>query len=169
MTIRKIITALVLVLGSVWAPQAFAEGSDITPLKIGIFPPLQLPHSQYGVTGLRLAVVGKSRTVRGIDLALLGNMTEVDNKGIAIAGLFNYNRGSSAVIGLQFAGLANVNAGHSSVYGVQVAAHNKAGTVYGLQLGLINVAETLHGIQIGLFNVNKNGPFHASPIINAAF
>jgi hypothetical protein len=166
---RSFFTVIVLVLTAVCSCRALAEGSDVTPIEVGLFPPLQLPNTEYGVAGLRLSVVGKSRTVHGLDLALLGNMTDVENKGIAIAGLFNYNHGSATVIGLQLAGIANLNEGHSEVYGVQLAAYNRAGTVYGLQLGLINVAETLHGVQIGLFNINKNGPFHASPIINAAF
>jgi hypothetical protein len=148
---------------------AVAADSDNTPLEIAIFPPLQLPGTDFGVKGLRLSVVGLNREARGLDLALLGNITNVNFKGIAISGLFNYNRGASTVVGLQVAGLANLNTGHSVVYGVQVAGFNDAGTVYGLQIGLINIANELHGIQIGLCNVNKNGPFHVSPIINAAF
>lgn len=146
-----------------------AEQSDNTPIEIALFPPLQLPGTEFGVKGLRLSVVGLNREVRGLDLALMGNVTNVEFKGVAIAGLFNYNRGGSTVIGLQVAGVANINSGHSEVYGVQLAGVNMAGTVYGLQLGLVNIATELHGVQIGLVNVNKSGPFHISPIINAAF
>ncbi|CAN5711767.1 hypothetical protein BH10BDE1_BH10BDE1_03340 [soil metagenome] len=146
-----------------------ADGSDITPIEIALFPPLQLPGTDFGVHGLRLSVVGLNRTVSGLDLAVLGNITKVDFNGIAIAGLFNLNRGSSTITGLQVAGIANINSGNNKVYGVQIAAYNRAGTVYGLQIGLINVANDLHGIQIGLCNINSNGPFHVSPIINAAF
>lgn len=148
---------------------AFGAESDNSPLAIGLFPPLQLPNSGYGIKGLRLSLVGVHRASQGIDLAVLGNSTTNKFGGIAIAGLYNHNRALSSVVGLQLAGIANLNNGPSKVYGVQVAGFNKAGTVYGLQLGLINVATELHGIQIGLFNINKTGPFKGSPIINVAF
>ena len=166
---RNFVTGILLALGTLSSFQAQAEESDNTPIEIALVPPLQLPGTDYGVKGLRLSVVGLSREVRGLDIALLGNITNIQHKGVAISGLFNYNRGASTVTGLQLAGLANINSGHSEVYGLQIAAFNKAGTVYGLQLGLLNIAEELHGVQIGLFNINKNGPFHGSPIINAAF
>jgi hypothetical protein len=148
---------------------AMAANSDNTPIEVALFPPLQLPSSEFSVKGLRLSVVGVNREMTGIDLALLGNVTNVGFAGLAISGLFNYNNGGSTVVGLQLALGANINSGHNEVYGLQVAGYNRAGSVYGFQIGLINVADDLHGIQIGLFNMNKNGPFHASPIINAAF
>lgn len=148
---------------------ARAADSDVSPLEVGLFPPLQLPNSDYGIRGLRLTVVGLNREDIGLDVGLLGNITTTTFKGAAISGLFNYNRGGSTVIGFQVAVLANLNTGHSEVYGVQIGGYNQAGTVHGLQLGLVNVATELHGIQIGLFNINRNGPFHASPILNAAF
>ncbi len=166
---RNFLTGLLLVTSLICSVRAMAEQSDNTPIEIALFPPLQLPGTEFGVKGLRLSVVGLNREVRGLDLALMGNVTNVEFKGVAIAGLFNYNRGGSTVIGLQVAGVANINSGHSEVYGVQLAGVNMAGTVYGLQLGLVNIATELHGVQIGLVNVNKSGPFHISPIINAAF
>lgn len=166
---RSFLSGILLVAGLVCSFPAVAANSDVTPLEVALFPPLQLPSTDYSVKGLRLSVVGVNREAFGLDLALLGNVTNVMFKGIAISGLFNYNGAGATVAGLQLAGIANINSGHNSVYGLQLAAFNRAGTVYGLQLGLINIAEELHGIQIGLFNVNKKGPFHASPIINAAF
>ncbi len=148
---------------------AMAADSDNSPLELALFPPLQLPGTEFGVKGLRVSIVGLNREVRGLDLAILGNITNVTFKGTAIAGLFNYNRASSTIIGLQVAGIANINAGQNDVYGVQLAGFNSAGNVHGLQIGLLNICNQLHGIQIGLFNINKNGLFHASPIINAAF
>lgn len=165
----NIIKVILLITGIMCSVQGAAEGSDNSPLAIGLFPPLQLPGSNYGVKGLRLSIVGVHREVRGLDLGLLGNVTDVTFTGVAISGLFNYNRGNSTVTGLQVAGLANLNSGPSEVYGVQIAAYNNVGTVHGLQLGLLNIANELHGIQIGLFNINRKGPFHGSPIINAAF
>lgn len=160
--------ALVLV-GVVWSLPVLAADSDNSPLAIGLFPPLQLPDSGYGIKGLRLSVVGVHRQSQGIDLSLLGNVTTNKFRGLAISGLFNYNPGLSTVVGLQLAALANINTGPNTVYGVQVAAYNKAGVVYGLQLGLLNIANELNGVQIGLFNINRAGPFKGSPIINASF
>jgi hypothetical protein len=148
---------------------ATAAESDSSPLEVAIFPPLQFPNTGYGITGLRLSVVGVNREARGLDFAVLGNVTDQMFKGIAISGLFNYNRGSSYIYGLQLAGIANINSGANGIYGMQVALFNSADKVYGLQIGLINMTNALHGVQIGLINFNKNGPFHASPIINAAF
>lgn len=169
MIYRNFLTLALLIISSLGPIQAAAVNADTTPLEVGLFPPLQLPNSNFSVTGLRLTVVGVNREAAGLDVALLGNVTNVGFKGLAISGLFNYNRGNSSVIGLQLAALANINTGHSDVYGFEIAAYNYAGTVHGLQIGLLNIANELHGVQIGLFNINKKGPFHGSPIINAAF
>jgi hypothetical protein len=166
---RNLVMRIFLAMGIMFSLPLRAADSDNTPFEIALLPYIQLPGTDFGVTGLRLSGIGLSREVRGLDLALLGNITKVEFKGIAISGLFNYNRGGSIVTGLQVAGLANINSGHSEVYGLQIAGFNCAGTVYGLQLGLLNIANELHGIQIGVLNINRNGPFHASPIINAAF
>lgn len=166
---RTILKRAILVISLLSSLSSLAADSDYSPLGVGLFPPLQLPNSSYGITGLRLSVVGVHREAQGIDLALLGNVTNRNFRGLAISGLFNYNSGLSTVVGLQAAGLANINLGASKVYGVQFAGYNTAGTVYGLQLGLVNVANDLHGIQIGLFNINKTGFFKGSPIINIGF
>ncbi len=166
---RKFLNGFILVTIMVCSFSASAADSDRSPIAIGLFPPLQLPSSEYGIRGIRLSLFGMHRESQGIDLAVLGNVSKNKFSGLAIAGLFNYNPGLSTVVGLQMAALANINLGTNSVYGVQLAAYNKAGTVYGLQIGLFNVANELHGVQIGLFNINKAGPFHGSPIINASF
>lgn len=140
-----------------------------SPIGIDLVPPVQFPNSEFAVNGLRLSVIGLNREARGLDIALLGNITKQTFKGLAISGLFNYNTVTADIIGLQVAGLANINMTASRLYGVQIGAYNKVGKAYGLQLGLVNVAENLHGIQIGLINFNHAGPFKASPIINAAF
>ncbi len=166
---RTVLTRIIFVISMACSFSALAADSDNSPLGIGLFPPLQLPNSGYGIVGLRLSLVGVHREAQGIDLALLGNLTNKKFRGLAISGLFNYNSGLSTVVGLQAAGIANLNSGTSTIYGVQLAGYNTAGTVYGLQLGLVNVANDLHGIQIGLFNINKTGIFKGSPIINIGF
>jgi len=160
---------VILALCTACSFSALAADSDNSPLGVSLFPPLQLPNSGYGIVGLRVSLVGSHREAQGIDLGLLGNVTNKNFKGLAISGLFNYNYGLSTVVGLQLAGLANLNIGTSKVYGVQLAGYNTAGTVYGLQLGLVNVANDLHGVQIGLFNINKTGIFKGSPLINVGF
>jgi hypothetical protein len=166
---RNFTKGILVALSIICSNFSAAESSDVSPLAVSLFPPLQLPSSGYSIRGLRLSVVGVHREFRGLDLALLGNVTDVTFTGFAISGLFNYNGGHSTVIGLQLAGLANLNSASSEIYGVQIAAYNNAGTVHGLQLGLLNIANELHGVQIGIFNINKAGPFRGSPIINAAF
>ena len=54
---------------------ASAADSDHSPLGISLFPPLQLPNSGYGINGLRLSLVGSHRESQGIDVGLLGNIT----------------------------------------------------------------------------------------------
>lgn len=170
MVSRNFFMGILLVTGLVSSFPAAASGDgSVSPLEIAIFPPLQLPGTDFGVHGLRLSVVGVNREARGLDLALLGNVTNQEFKGFAISGLFNVNRGSSTIVGLQVAGIANVNSGQNGVYGVQLALVNYSDRVFGLQLGLVNVATSLHGFQIGLCNINKTGPFRVSPIINAGF
>lgn len=154
-----------VLLGSL--PVAAVEKAS--PIGIALFPPLQFPDTEYSITGVRLGLVNVNRSVSGLDLGLLGNVTKQSFTGIAIAGLFNYNNISADITGLQIAGLANINGTGSTLYGVQIGAYNSVSNVYGVQIGLINVAQKLNGIQIGLLNFNASGPFKASPIINASF
>lgn len=165
---RNFLSVIFLIVGTLCSLPVLAVPNE-SPIGIGIFPPVQFPGSEFGVTGIRLSVVGVNRAASGIDLALLGNMTNQSFKGLAISGLFNYNKVGADIIGLQFATLANINGTGSSLYGVQIGAYNAVTNAYGIQIGLVNVAERLHGIQIGLLNFNAGGPFKASPIINASF
>lgn len=187
---RKI-TYLFIIIGFL-SSTAFAAGkegkySSATPLGLGIVPPVQFPPSNFDVKGLRLSLIyGVNRKVYGIDVGLIGNMTNQYSSGTAIAGIFNYNRGNSTIVGAQIAGLANINKEDGSVYGVQaslganlskftdihgaqIGLYNTARHVYGLQLGLVNRAANLHGLQIGLANFNDEGPFRVSPLINFGF
>lgn len=169
LVIRVLFAGALMISGLACSSVARAADSDVTPIEIGLFPPLQLPGTGYGTKGLRLTGVGVNRTAAGLDIGILGNVTDVSFSGLAISGLFNFNRGTSTVYGLQFAGLANINQGSNEIYGLQIAAYNDAGVVHGLQIGLLNIANELHGVQIGIFNINRKGPFHGSPIINVAF
>lgn len=130
----------------------------MTPLAIGIVPPLQFPPSKFDIVGLRASVIyGNHRSVSGIDLGIIGNMTEVSFAGIAVAGGFNRNKGKATILGLQLAGIANLNMEKARVYGVQAALvnYNKAEShVVGLQLAAANLAKdtTIYGVQTGIWN-----------------
>lgn len=83
----------------------FSAGAvdNSSPIGIDLVPPVQFPNSEFAIRGLRLSVVGLNREARGIDVALLGNITKQAFKGLAIAGLFNYNATSADIIGFQIA------------------------------------------------------------------
>jgi hypothetical protein len=150
-----------------------AQAALISPLGISIIPPVQFPPESFDVVGARVSVLwGKTREVYGLDVGALGNVTDTAFGGIAVAGGFNYNRGTATVIGLQAAGITNINVNKAHVVGVQLAGlvnNNKAEstvvglqfslvnaskftTIWGLQAGLYNTARTVNGFQIGLIN-----------------
>lgn len=181
----KFILSLLLLLASTMASlsASAADFSSSSPLSLGIVYPVQFPNDRFLVKGLRLNVLaGKTRGVQGIDLAGVGNITDMEFSGIQAAGLFNWNRGTAVVTGLQAAIGANINVGASTIYGVQIAIanigelqsiygvqaglYNRADHVHGIQIGLVNIANNLHGLQIGLANYNSAGPFILSPLIN---
>lgn len=157
-----------------------------TPISLGLVPPAQFPPSYFEVNGIRLSgIYGIDRQVHGLDFGLLGNSTEQEFTGTAVAGIMNLNNDRHKIIGLQLAGILNLNKGTGSVYGIQAALvnvskytdvyglqmgiYNRAKSVHGFQIGLINVTDSLYGIQIGLANFNAGGPFGVSPLINMAF
>ncbi len=151
----KIVLSLGVIFG---CHPAFAATS---PLAVGFIPPVQFPPSDFDVTGLRLSLlVGKHRTMTGIDVGLIGNVTDVEFAGLAISGGFNRSFGPTTIIGLQLAGLANINTQKTSVYGFQLAAVNSntaESKIAGFQLGLVNLSQntTIGGVQVGVYNVAR--------------
>ena len=157
------------------APQAFAA---LSPLSVGIAPPIQFPPSDFSVTGVRVSALwGKHRDMYGVDLGVLGNITEQDFVGIGVGGLFNATHGTTRIIGLQLAGVTNINTNKTSVFGLQVAGAMNYQTassmvagvqaallanwaphtdIYGVQLGLYNKAQSVYGLQIGLVNMAQS-------------
>jgi hypothetical protein len=148
-----------------------------SPLSVGILPPIQFPPSDFSITGARISLLwGHHRDIYGLDLGVLGNVTDQEFTGIGIAGITNITHGTTKAIGLQLAGVANVNTNKTSVYGAQVALglnYNTASSsvaglelalinlapntdIYGLQLGLYNKALSVYGFQIGLVNVTSS-------------
>jgi hypothetical protein len=144
----------------------------VSPVAISIFAPAQFPPRSFDVAGVRASLLmGQHRNVYGIDLAGVGNITDGEMAGIAVAGGFNLNKGFTTIIGLQAAGIANItmqrlrvvglqvaaaniNHGDSSVIGLNLALINSSPymRVLGLQAGLYNRAHTVSGFQIGVIN-----------------
>ena len=132
-----------------------------------------------GVAGS--ALVHRRHRLRGVEFGGLANLGSADAKGVAAAGLANWQRD---FLGVQFAGLVN-RAGQfdgiqvaglgnwaNRFQGIQVAgafnraeaftgvqatgAVNVADSITGLQLGIVNVAGDVHGLQLGVVNVAKH-------------
>ncbi len=167
----------ILILVVAFLPFSLAKAA-ISPLSISLAPPVQFPPNDFSVTGVRASVLwGKHRSLYGIDLGLLGNITEQNFTGLAVSGIFNNTRGTTLITGLQFAGLANVNTNKTTVIGLQgtlgvnynSAASSVSGLqlallanispftdIYGVQVGLYNKAKAVYGLQLGLVNITDD-------------
>lgn len=154
-----------------------AAHAAVSPLSVSIVPPVEFPPEDFSITGARLSVLyGHHRNMYGLDLGVLGNITDQDFTGIAVSGVFNNTRGTTNILGLQLAGLTNINTNKTNVYGLQAALgmnYNTAEsrviglqlslvnwspftTIDGLQLGVYNKARAVYGLQIGLVNDCEN-------------
>lgn len=136
--------------------EAFAA---FTPLSVNLVPPVQFPPSDYNITGLRTSLLfGRQRDMYGIDLGVLGNITDQNFVGLAVSGLFNITHGQTTALGAQLAGGANYNSQKTDVYGLQLALganiNKAASSVTGLQFALVNLADhtNVYGVQAGLYN-----------------
>lgn len=147
---------LILFSVSIWSTTTLAA---ITPLSLGIAPPVQFPADDFTITGARVSLLwGHHRDVYGIDLGGIGNITDQDFAGIGLAGGFNATYGTTTILGLQAAGVLNFNKQKTRVYGVQIALganYNEAeSSVAGLQIAAANIAShtSVYGAQVGLYN-----------------
>jgi len=168
--IQMFFVTLAMLSGFLFSSSAHAAAS---PLSVSVFPPVEFPPNDFAITGARVSLLwGSHRNMYGLDLGVLGNITEQDFTGLAISGLFNATHGTTNVLGLQFAGITNINTGKTNVYGLQAAllmnyntAESKVAglqlalanwspftSIYGFQIGIYNKARTVHGLQIGLVN-----------------
>ncbi|MGE0763417.1 MAG: hypothetical protein AB7N80_09065 [Bdellovibrionales bacterium] len=145
---------LALILGFVGQVQA-----ALSPVSVAIVPPVQFPSKDFSITGARLSLIyGQHRDVYGLDLGLIGNITEQTFVGVGVSGLFNITKGQTKAIGLQAAGLTNWNVNKTDVYGIQLALglnrNIAASSVVGLQAALVNMGEhtTIYGAQVGVYN-----------------
>jgi hypothetical protein len=132
--------------------------AGVSPLGLSIVPPLELPPSSFTVVGARLSVIyGEHVNMYGFDVGAIGNITDQNFVGIAVAGGFNYNKGTATIIGLQAAGIANVNQNKADIFGLQVALVNvneAESVIGGLEVGLVNNSSftNIIGAQVGLYN-----------------
>jgi hypothetical protein len=154
-----------------WAHAAYS------PLGLDIIPPVEFPPDDFSIAGARVSALwGRQRDVYGLDVGVLGNVTELNFVGLAVSGVFNTTYGSTTILGLQAAGAFNYNTnktsvtglqlalgvnrnvGESSVTGLQLALANLSDhtKIYGFQIGIYNEAEEVYGFQIGLVNKTTN-------------
>lgn len=146
----------------------------VSPVALAIIPPVQFPPADFGVTGFRLSVLyGHHRDMYGVDVGVLGNITDQSFVGIALAGGTNIHYGMTTIVGLEVAGGVNYGKEKTGVYGVQIAgglnildAESSVNgvqaailgniaphtVVRGAQIGLYNRAKSVYGFQIGLVN-----------------
>lgn len=134
----------------------------LSPVSVSVAYPVQFPPSDFNITGVRASLLfGKHRDVYGLDLGVLGNITDQDFVGIGISGLFNVTHGQTSAL-LQLAGITNINTNKVNIYGAQISAlmnMNDAETsIVGLQFALANLSPhtTINGFQIGLYNSAYN-------------
>ncbi|MBS1961384.1 MAG: hypothetical protein JST04_04145 [Bdellovibrionales bacterium] len=138
---------------------ASSAHAALSPIGVALVPPLQFPGHDYSVTGLRASILwGNQRNVYGLDLGVIGNMTDGENVGIMASGVFNLNKGQTTAVLLQGAGLGNFNRNKARIFGVQVAGiinkNDAESVVGGLQLALVNLGPytNIRGIQAGIYN-----------------
>jgi hypothetical protein len=156
--------------------QAAPSRAAFTPIGFGIVPPAQLPPQGFSIVGARLSAgYGINKDVYGIDLGMIGNITENSFIGVGVSGLFNWNKGQTTVVGLQAALGTNINVNKARIIGLQASAWNAnlaestmvglglgLGNqsphmrMIGLQAGLYNSAREVYGFQIGLVNRTEN-------------
>jgi hypothetical protein len=171
----KYLIASLTLFAFIFSNQSFAA---VSPVSVAIAPPIQFPPGDFNVAGVRASLLwGNHRSVYGIDVGVLGNITEQTFTGIAVAGGFNKTGGDTTILGLQLAGGANINTNKTNVIGVQAALgvnYNTAAAtvsglqlalianispftdIYGFQVGLYNKAKEVYGIQLGLVNIADN-------------
>src|SRR6202035_1617783 len=121
--ISRFLTPILFVMPFCFSLSTQSAQAGVSPLGVSIVGPVEFPPSDFTITGARLRLLwGQTRMVYGIDLGVVGNITEQQFTGIGVSGIFNLNKGESTIIGLQAAGITNINVNKSQIVGLQVAA-----------------------------------------------
>ncbi len=116
--------------------------------------------------GASIDAFGYNRNVYGLEVNLLGSMTERTVGGLQVSGLANVV--GEDMYGAQIALGANFT---RRVHGLQAAlVYNQTDLLWGCQIGLVNMAFACdHGFQIGLVNVIMDNQIPFLPIVNGYF
>lgn len=165
------------------------------PCAFSIVPILEWPSQGCDVWLFRFNLLaGNHRTVKGLDLGVLGNRVDGESAGLQLAGIWNDCGASIGSLGVAVAAnyseyswdgvqVACVNWTEGEMNGIQLGVVNMAGRDLGLQVGLcnfsgksigiqlgvINVSEALSGVQVGLINVNTASSVPVLPFLNIGF
>ena len=116
--------------------------------------------------GLSVDAIGVSRNMYGLEVNLIGAMTDKVMGGLQVSGLASVvgedAYGVQAAVGANFARRA---------HGLQLAlVYNQTDLLWGCQIGLVNMAFACdHGFQIGLVNVIMDNQLPFLPFVNGYF
>jgi hypothetical protein len=137
------------------------------PFAVGIWPSLdarpgQRVHNRF-VLGLLIA---HSDELDGLQLSLVGSVTEARMHGAQISNAFNLARGSSE--GLQLSAGVNISTGQFR--GLQAAPVNVAvGAFQGAQMGVVNLSQgQLEGASFGVVNLAQSQRGASFGVVNLA-
>jgi hypothetical protein len=116
--------------------------------------------------GMSVDAIGVSRIMYGLEINLVGAMTDRVMGGMQVSGLANVvgedAYGVQAALGANFVRRA---------HGLQLAlVYNQTDLLWGCQIGLVNMAFACdHGFQIGLVNVIMDNQLPFLPFVNGYF
>jgi hypothetical protein len=116
--------------------------------------------------GLSVDAIGVTRNMYGLEVNLVGSMTDKEMGGVQVSGLASVvgedAYGAQIALGANFARRA---------HGLQLAlVYNQTDLLWGCQIGLVNMAFACdHGFQIGLVNVIMDNQLPFLPFVNGYF
>ena len=109
--------------------------------------------------------VGVNRNMYGLEVNLVGSMTDRVMGGVQVSGIAN-------VVGEDAYGVQTASANFARrAHGLQLAlVYNQTDLLWGCQIGLVNMAFACdHGFQIGLVNVIMDNQLPFLPFVNGYF
>ena len=137
------------------------------PFAVGIWPSLDARPGQRVENRFVLGLlIGHSDELDGVQLSLVGSVTEARMRGAQISNAFNLARGDSE--GLQLS--AGVNIATGQFHGLQAAPVNVAvGAFQGAQMGVVNLSEgQFEGARFGVVNLARSHRGAAFGVVNLA-
>jgi hypothetical protein len=115
--------------------------------------------------GMSVDAVGVNRNMYGLEVNLVGSMTDRAMGGVQVSGIAN-------VVGEDAYGVQIASANFARrAHGPQLAlVYNQTDLLWGCQIGLVNMAFACeHGFQIGLVNVIMDNQLPFLPFVNGYF